>query len=337
MLSRIALPNSNVPYKFGFNGKMNDDEVKGLGNQQDYGMRIYDARIGKFLSVDPLTQDYPWYTPYQFAGNTPIQAVDLDGLEPAAAGKQAGDIVHEKTGQSWKWDGKTWVDNSKLQEVVVTAKRPLSRNFTEWYSHNSKKYDTQIAAYEAWQSYPGYHNGEGKWDRMFRLMGHGSKEARKEYASGGYDMFGGSGVRAVAKTTTAIVENTTAVEKSTIAVEEAATELAFDAEAFSDKIVAINKTTEGGGRILSTSPSSVINSAMYYPTIAEQGSAIFRSIIKNHMFIDGNKRTAVMAFEAYAKLHGLKTVSRQEILNVATKVATNQVTEVSEISKLLIK
>jgi hypothetical protein len=33
------------------------------------------------LSTDPLTKDYPWYTPYQFAGNTPIQAIDLDGLE----------------------------------------------------------------------------------------------------------------------------------------------------------------------------------------------------------------------------------------------------------------
>jgi hypothetical protein len=44
-------------------------------------MRIYDSRLGRFLSVDPLTKSYPWYTPYQFAGNTPIWAIDLDGLE----------------------------------------------------------------------------------------------------------------------------------------------------------------------------------------------------------------------------------------------------------------
>jgi hypothetical protein len=31
--------------------------------------------------VDPLTKDFAWYTPYQFAGNTPIQAIDLDGME----------------------------------------------------------------------------------------------------------------------------------------------------------------------------------------------------------------------------------------------------------------
>ena len=60
MLSRVALPNSGKDYKFGFNGKLNDNEVKGgLGNQQDYGMRIYDPRVGRFLSVDPLIKDYP--------------------------------------------------------------------------------------------------------------------------------------------------------------------------------------------------------------------------------------------------------------------------------------
>ncbi|MEL6658351.1 MAG: hypothetical protein AAFP77_22985 [Bacteroidota bacterium] len=31
----------------------------------------------------PLAPDYPWYTPYQFAGNKPITFVDLDGLEEA--------------------------------------------------------------------------------------------------------------------------------------------------------------------------------------------------------------------------------------------------------------
>jgi RHS repeat-associated protein len=68
-------------YRYGFNGKESDNEVKGDGNQYDYGFRLYDPRIGKFLSIDPLTKDYPWYTPYQFAGNKPIVAIDIDGLE----------------------------------------------------------------------------------------------------------------------------------------------------------------------------------------------------------------------------------------------------------------
>jgi hypothetical protein len=44
-------------------------------------MRIYDSRLGKFLSVDPLAKSYPFYTPYSFAGNKPIRFIDLDGAE----------------------------------------------------------------------------------------------------------------------------------------------------------------------------------------------------------------------------------------------------------------
>ncbi len=85
-------------YRYGFNGKENDNDVKGEGNQQDYGMRIYDPRLGKFLSVDPLAPKYPWYTPYQFAGNMPISAVDLDGKEPdviiTSNGKLTEPMIH---------------------------------------------------------------------------------------------------------------------------------------------------------------------------------------------------------------------------------------------------
>lgn len=68
-------------YRYGYNGKENDNEVKGEGNQQDYGMRIYDPRVGRFLSTDPVTRSFPQLTPYQYANNRPVQGVDLDGLE----------------------------------------------------------------------------------------------------------------------------------------------------------------------------------------------------------------------------------------------------------------
>ncbi|HEY8402014.1 MAG TPA: RHS repeat-associated core domain-containing protein, partial [Cytophagaceae bacterium] len=61
--------------------------------QQDYGMRIYDPRLGRFLSVDPLTKNFPHYTPYQFAGNNPILNIDLDGAEELNAIKRFLDIT----------------------------------------------------------------------------------------------------------------------------------------------------------------------------------------------------------------------------------------------------
>ena len=73
---------SSPSYRYGFNGKEKDPEgMGGDGTTYDYGFRIYNPQIAKFLSVDPLTSSYPWYTPYQFAGNSPIVNVDLDGKE----------------------------------------------------------------------------------------------------------------------------------------------------------------------------------------------------------------------------------------------------------------
>jgi RHS repeat-associated protein len=67
-------------YRYGFNGKENDGSFDSK-TIQDYGFRLYSPALCKFLSVDPLTTEYPELTPYQFASNTPIQAIDLDGLE----------------------------------------------------------------------------------------------------------------------------------------------------------------------------------------------------------------------------------------------------------------
>lgn len=52
-------------------------------NWYDYGFRYYDPQIGRFPQLDPLTDEYSYYTPYQFAGCEPIANVDVDGLEPA--------------------------------------------------------------------------------------------------------------------------------------------------------------------------------------------------------------------------------------------------------------
>jgi len=70
---------SSNSYRYGFNGKENDLE----SGTQDYGLRIYNLALGKFLSVDPLAPKYPELTPYQFASNRPIDGIDLDGLEYA--------------------------------------------------------------------------------------------------------------------------------------------------------------------------------------------------------------------------------------------------------------
>jgi len=73
-------------YRYGFNGKENDNEVKGNGNSVAFEARIYDPRLGRFLSIDPFAPKYPMLSPYCFAANSPIRLVDVLGLGP-------GDVV----------------------------------------------------------------------------------------------------------------------------------------------------------------------------------------------------------------------------------------------------
>jgi len=68
-------------YRMGFNGKEFDAEISGDGNNLDFGARVYDSRLGRFLSIDPFVREFSHYSPYQYAGNKPIQYIDLDGAE----------------------------------------------------------------------------------------------------------------------------------------------------------------------------------------------------------------------------------------------------------------
>ena len=77
----VATVCNSEKYRYGFNGKLKDNEWAGVGNSYDYGARMEDSRIGRFRSIDPLTKKFPMLSPYQFASNTPIQAIDLDGKE----------------------------------------------------------------------------------------------------------------------------------------------------------------------------------------------------------------------------------------------------------------
>jgi len=71
---------SSDSYRFGFGGRMKDDEVYGsTGTSYDFGARMHDPRVGRWLSLDPLAIKYPDYSPYSFSLNTPIQAKDPDG------------------------------------------------------------------------------------------------------------------------------------------------------------------------------------------------------------------------------------------------------------------
>jgi RHS repeat-associated protein len=120
--SGTAAVNDPKKYRFGYNGKEDDDEWA----KQDYGFRISDPRIGRFLSVDPLAKKYPQLTTYQYASNRPIDGIDQDGLEwmnskfdyvlePKRSGDPAADdgLIRGMWAMGWR---------PVLEEIVITGK-----------------------------------------------------------------------------------------------------------------------------------------------------------------------------------------------------------------------
>ena len=67
----------NQPYLY--NGK---EFVEAHGyDTYDYGFRGYYATIGRFTTMDPLCEQTPWQSPYVYAGNNFVNAIDYMGLQ----------------------------------------------------------------------------------------------------------------------------------------------------------------------------------------------------------------------------------------------------------------
>ncbi|MES2655513.1 MAG: RHS repeat-associated core domain-containing protein [Bacteroidota bacterium] len=104
----------NTKYRFGFNGKENDDETQ----TQDYGMRIYNYKLGRFLSVDPLSNFYAWNSTYAFAENVVISCIDLDGLEKQKA-------IDGVTIVDGPWDMKQ-INKSEVVQANIIKQRAMN-------------------------------------------------------------------------------------------------------------------------------------------------------------------------------------------------------------------
>ncbi|MBS1913092.1 MAG: hypothetical protein JST22_13980, partial [Bacteroidetes bacterium] len=98
----------------------------------DYGARIYNPRLGRFLSEDRLAANFPANSPYVYAGNTPISGVDKDGdslyiLTYVTGYGERGDKMFEAAASTRKFDIEhNPMFDSHRDKVVVIAVKDVS-------------------------------------------------------------------------------------------------------------------------------------------------------------------------------------------------------------------
>ena len=93
----FAATDNVQPYKY--NGKELDTK-NGL-NWYDYGARHYDAALGRFVSVDPLSEKYFLTSPYGYCLNNPIMYIDPEG-EYVVVSKPGAEVVWHGEGEPVK-------------------------------------------------------------------------------------------------------------------------------------------------------------------------------------------------------------------------------------------
>jgi len=100
-----------------------DNDINGTGNSYDFGARIYDPRISRWLSIDPARA--AWQSPYVFVSNSPVGQMDPDG--------------------KWQTDGHYWT----VYLVALLLKIPDAQSIAYYTEYP----DTKIHGYVSEERY----------------------------------------------------------------------------------------------------------------------------------------------------------------------------------------
>jgi RHS repeat-associated protein len=117
MLGREYAGNVGEEMRYGYNGQDRLQELDSHGDTYEFEYRIHDARVGRFLSVDPLYKEYPWNSTYAFAENKVIRYKELEGLETIDPMKT------EQIARSLQINDSKWIEFTSTARITLIHKQ----------------------------------------------------------------------------------------------------------------------------------------------------------------------------------------------------------------------
>lgn len=138
-------------YRFGFNNQ--EQEIE-LGEYYSFEYRVHDARLGRFLSVDPLAAEYPWNSTYAFATNNPIGFFELYGLKP---GDPQQKVIAGGPTQFLEQQGLT----ATTKEGWLTLLDNLAAANPDKFSD----YNFQASSDQRWAYWDKFQSDKSRWDK----------------------------------------------------------------------------------------------------------------------------------------------------------------------------